>query len=82
MGRIKKREGIGPEDVLPEDLGRKLATSVIDREGVKRLKALARGYSKHAIASYQEKESALSLLQFACVIGNVQAGTYTRLSHS
>ncbi len=52
MGKIKKRENTGLEDVLPEDLGRKLVTCILDREGAKRLKALAKGYSKHAIASY------------------------------
>ena len=82
MGKIKKRESIGLEDVLPEDLGKKLVTSVIDKEGAKRLKTLARRYTKHAIASYQEKELALSLLQIACVIGNVQAGMYTHISQS
>lgn len=81
MGKVKRRESTGPDDVLPEDIGRKLVTSILEKESLKRLKTLAKGYSKQAIASYQEKESTFSLLQFACVTGNVQAGAHAHFSH-
>ncbi|BDA44618.1 hypothetical protein COCOBI_06-0940 [Coccomyxa sp. Obi] len=76
MGKSKRRESNGLDDVLPEDIGRKLVTSILEKESVKRLKTLVRGYSKQAIASYQEVDSTLSLLQFACLIGNIQAAEY------
>ncbi len=77
MGKFKRRESIGQEDVLPENIGRKFVTSILEKESVKRLKLLAKGYSKKSIASYKEQISTFSLLQFACVVGNIQAGKYT-----
>ncbi len=71
--RPRKDEHTGAEDVLSEDVGRKLVASIVDDKHT-RLKILLRGHSKKAVATYREKDTTLSLLQFACIVGNVQAG--------
>ncbi len=75
MGRLrpKKSDIASPEEILSEDVGRKLVACILDdKHG--RFKVLLRGHSKRDIAIYQEPETTLSLLQFASIVGNVQAG--------
>ncbi len=72
--RPRKTEVASVEDVLSEDIGRKFVASILDDDKHGRFKVLVRCHSRKAIAAYQEPETELSLLQFACIAGNVQAG--------
>ena len=77
MGRVRLKadESTGIDDVLPEGVGRKVVIGILGDDKYGRLKILLRGYSTKSIANYQDKETSLTLLQFASIIGNVQAGT-------
>ena len=77
--RPNKRESTAPEEDLSEDIGRKFVASIIDDDKHGRLKVLLRGHNKRAVVNYQERETTLSLLQIACIVGNVQAGKCTPL---
>lgn len=79
MGRTRsgRREMNTPEGGIPEEIGRKLVASILDEDKHVRLKVLIRSHSKRAVATYQESGTALSLLQIASLVGNVQAGKCT-----
>lgn len=78
--RVRRGDVAVTQGSLPEDVGRRIVASILDGDKFGRLKVLIRGYSKEAIASYQERASRLTLLQFASLVGNVQAGKCTRSS--
>ena len=82
MGRIRpsKRESTAPEEGLPEEIGQKLVASVLDEDRFGRFKVLLSRHSKRAVTTFRERETTLSLLQFACLVGNVQAGKCMLLS--
>ena len=82
MGRIRpsKRESTAPEEDLPEEIGRKLVASVLDEDRFGRFRVLLSRHSKRAVTTFRERETTLSLLQFACLVGNVQAGKCMLLS--
>lgn len=75
--RPNKRETTAPQEDLSDETGRKFVASIIDDDKHGRLKVLLRGHTKRAVVNYREVDTKLSLLQFACIVGNVHAGKCT-----
>ncbi len=72
--RLKAKKSTGLDDVLPEGIGRKIVIGILGDDRYGSLKILLRVYSSKAIANYKDKKTSLTVLQFASIIGNVQAG--------
>ncbi|KAK9908581.1 hypothetical protein WJX75_009965 [Coccomyxa subellipsoidea] len=71
--RPNKRETTAHQEDLSDEIGRKFVASIIDDDKHGRLKVLLRGHAKRAVVTYREVDTKLSLLQFACIVGNVHA---------